>query len=493
MKDDVKEHFSWEDDSEENKGVDKGVEKWPKDGEKKEVNEKRKIKKKIRRKKKSNIRKYMWAAALLIIAVSLLAVYKDKIFPEENANAAAIVNGQAITYEQLDSYYRLFVPEQMKLIMTKDIFLENSLISEELLMQEAEKEGISADDREVEFYINNLIASIGITENEFILDLESQGLSLEDIKEAYMRKITIAKLLEDKISSNIIITDKEIREYYENNKEYYSAKQGQIRVSHILVKTEDEAKAALKKINEGTSFGEIAKEMSICPSSEKEGDLGFFGKGAMVPEFEEAAFAMNAGEISDIVKTQFGYHIIKRYQDVLSFEEAKESINSSLFAAKQQSVVETYIAQLKSKAEIALYPEESTLGAVVEEKEMTFKMNDDEICRENEKPVIRMFSAEIDSHSKWINEAFDSVVKEYEGRIIAHNWQIDTGDDLLTIDIEKNIPKEEIDVYKKYNKEGSDPTFVFGCRYARIGNGYEEEDNLFKEEAEFRDVIDKLV
>ena len=104
-----------------------------------------------------------------------------------------------------------------------------------------------------------------------------------------------------------------------------------------------------------------------------------------------------------------------------------------------------------------------------------------------------MFSAEIDSHSKWINEAFDSVVKEYEGRIIAHNWQIDTGDDLLTIDIEKNIPKEEIDVYKKYNKEGSVPTFVFGCRYARIGNGYEEEDNLFKEKAEFRDVIDKLV
>ncbi len=80
---------------------------------------------------------------------------------------------------------------------------------------------------------------------------------------------------------------------------------------HILVKTEQEAFGALYDINHGKDFGEVAKEKSMCPSAKHGGDLGWFGKGMMVKEFETAAFALKPGELSKPVKTQFGWHVIK--------------------------------------------------------------------------------------------------------------------------------------------------------------------------------------
>ena len=87
-----------------------------------------------------------------------------------------------------------------------------------------------------------------------------------------------------------------------------------VHCAHILVKTETEAKNILERLNKGEKFASIAKQVSLCPSAKKGGDLGSFGRGMMVKEFETAAFAMNKGQISQPVKTKFGYHIIKRLE-----------------------------------------------------------------------------------------------------------------------------------------------------------------------------------
>jgi len=85
-----------------------------------------------------------------------------------------------------------------------------------------------------------------------------------------------------------------------------------VQCAHILVKTEQEARSVLERLDKGEKFANMAKEVSLCPSAKRGGDLGTFGRGKMVKEFENAAFALKKGEISPVVKTKFGYHIIKR-------------------------------------------------------------------------------------------------------------------------------------------------------------------------------------
>jgi peptidyl-prolyl cis-trans isomerase C len=87
-----------------------------------------------------------------------------------------------------------------------------------------------------------------------------------------------------------------------------------VHCAHILVKTEQEAKALLERLNKGEKFANIAQEVSLCPSKKRGGDLGTFGRGKMVKEFETASFALQKGQISGIVKTKYGYHIIKRLE-----------------------------------------------------------------------------------------------------------------------------------------------------------------------------------
>ncbi|MEE9594698.1 MAG: peptidylprolyl isomerase [Candidatus Hydrothermarchaeales archaeon] len=87
-----------------------------------------------------------------------------------------------------------------------------------------------------------------------------------------------------------------------------------VHCAHVLVKTEDEAKKVLDELNNGKSFSKVAKECSLCPSKKRGGDLGTFGRGKMVKEFEKTAFSLSKGQVSEPVKTQFGWHVIKRLE-----------------------------------------------------------------------------------------------------------------------------------------------------------------------------------
>ena len=125
----------------------------------------------------------------------------------------------------------------------------------------------------------------------------------------------------------------------------------------------------------------------------------------------------------------------------------------------------------------------------------TFSCKNENICMEDGKPVIRMFSTTWCPHCLWIGDTFDSVVKTYvdRGLIVAHHWELDTGDDTLTSEVEDNVPDSELAIYDTFNPNNSIPTFVFGCRYYRIGNGHEVENDLDAEAAEFEAVIEELL
>lgn len=121
------------------------------------------------------------------------------------------------------------------------------------------------------------------------------------------------------------------------------------------------------------------------------------------------------------------------------------------------------------------------------------------ICKKDGKPIIRLFTTSWCPHCNWIKETFDKVVKEYinKKKIVAYHWVLDQGneDDTLTPKKEGSVPSSEMEIFQEFNPYGSIPTFVFGCRYYRIGNAYEREgeSGLLKEEKEFKEIIEKLL
>jgi len=169
---------------------------------------------------------------------------------------------------------------------------------------------------------------------------------LAAVKDELLTKYAISKTVE-----SIKVTDEEAKTYYEENRERF--RQGEtVRASHILVDTEEKALAIKAEIASGAlTFEEAAKQNSSCPSKDKGGDLGAFGHGQMVPEFDEAAFALEIGVVSEPVKTQFGYHLIlvteKNEDSEYAFADIKDQLKEQLLAEKQQKAYVSKINQLK--------------------------------------------------------------------------------------------------------------------------------------------------
>ncbi|WP_027633484.1 peptidylprolyl isomerase [Clostridium hydrogeniformans] len=185
-----------------------------------------------------------------------------------------------------------------------------------------------------------------------------------DSSEEYLNQVEKAKkdLLTQIVIGNelskVEISDDEAEKYYNDNKENFKEME-QVQAKHILVETEEEANEVAKKIAEGLSFEEAAQSHSSCPSSQNGGDLGFFTRGRMVPEFEEAAFKLNLGEVSAPVQTQFGFHLIKvedkKEERVKPLEEVKEVIKQNLLQEKQNQRYFDLTEELKSKYRVEVY------------------------------------------------------------------------------------------------------------------------------------------
>lgn len=171
----------------------------------------------------------------------------------------------------------------------------------------------------------------------------------------------------------------------------------------------------------------------------------------------------------------------------LDSSEIKQVIKAQLMVRKQNEALKDYLEQLMDNADIELFIDNKSITSFSETK--------DEICREGGRPIIRLYTTSSCEPCRWISSRFDNVISEYvdDDKIAAYHWDIDTGDNTLTKEIEKGVPRQEIEIFKKYNRGATVPTYVFGCRYVRIGNFYEQNNDLDSEEKEFKAVIEKLL
>ncbi|TCT16237.1 peptidyl-prolyl cis-trans isomerase C [Natranaerovirga pectinivora] len=172
-----------------------------------------------------------------------------------------------------------------------------------------------------------------------------------------MKKSLLIQYAANKLMTSVSVNEKEVKAYYDANQAMF-AQPKKIAASHILVDSEEEANEILEEINNGLDFAEAASKYSNCPSNESGGSLGEFGQGQMVPEFENAAFSMSAGEISKPVKTQFGYHLIKvdsvNEPQVSSFEQVKAQVEKQCLSEKQREVYSTKQEALKGKYPVSI-------------------------------------------------------------------------------------------------------------------------------------------
>jgi len=184
-----------------------------------------------------------------------------------------------------------------------------------------------------------------------------KGPEIEEKLQDLRKRLVVEAYLKKKVETESNVSDEDLKKFYEQNKDKFKTGE-QIKASHILVKTEQEAKSILDQIKAGGSFEELAKKNSVDSSAAKGGDLGWFGKGSMVPVFEKAALALKEGQVSDVVKSDFGYHIIKltgkRPAGIRPLEEVKEQIKGAIMPGKQQEVFQKIKEELKKTAKITI-------------------------------------------------------------------------------------------------------------------------------------------
>lgn len=314
---------------------------------------------------------------------------------QQIGNMIAEVNGLGISYQQWQNAFMNFISryDQQTLSKISDevlASLKNSiteqLINSTLLYQYAEQQKIKIPADEVNKEIEQIKSSFN-SEQDFNNALRRNNLTLNQLKDSLNRQLMIEKVIQNEYDQ-IDVSEEEISQYYEENKNYFFQPEKR-KISHILLEDREQAEILLNQLADGIiDFEKTAKDKSICPSAEQGGDLGYIVRGQMVPAFEEAAFSLGIGELSDIVETEYGFHIIKcndiQEEKQLTLEEAQENIKNILTNQKQNEAINTLITQLRKDATIKIHYD---FTSELTEKEES-QLNDTKVAESEENKII---------------------------------------------------------------------------------------------------------
>lgn len=290
---------------------------------------------------------------------------------------AAKVNGVKLKSAILDTTVSNFIESQKmmgieikgedKEALRKRMLEE--LISAELLYQEGKKAGLGDLSKEVKEQFENVKKGFA-SEKEFKDILKERRVSEKELKEDIKKGVYIKSFLDKNIYSKIVVGEADKQKEYEDKEDKLAVPE-QVKASHILIrvasdaseKDKEDARAQIDQIRKrafsGEDFAELAKENSQDGSAPNGGDLGYFGRGAMVKPFEEAAFSLEIGRISEVVETQFGYHIIKvtdkQPAKTLSYKETESDIAMFLLNQRRMEALDNLVKELRDKAKIEIY------------------------------------------------------------------------------------------------------------------------------------------
>lgn len=292
--------------------------------------------------------------------------------PESLPEVVAKVNGKEIPKQDLLNRARM-IQARLQIPKAPADFYQRvleDLVGAELLYQASREQGLTPAEAEIDARIGALEARFS-SGADFEKQLTTQGLTRQTLRETLRQDIGIQKLIETQLEPDVTVTETQKKEFYQDNQEQMTQPE-RVKVSHILVGVEsnataeqkeqakEEAEALRTRLAAGEDFAALARESSDDPGSkERGGDLDWVARGATVPPFEEAAFSLEPGEISDVVETSFGYHILKvaerKPSGVAPYEEVEDRIEEFLTQEALQKRVQSEVETLKAKAEIEIY------------------------------------------------------------------------------------------------------------------------------------------
>lgn len=317
------------------------------------------------------------AICLIFLTVTVFISAAFAVAAQEKQPAsekAAVVNGTIISKDDYNRELKLYIDRigsrgrQISEAQIAKIKIEilDSLIDRELLFQESQKIGIKVDMQEISAEVD-VIRQRFATEEEFKTALTRMNLTEVALQLRIKQRLAIQKAIDVKIGNTIVIKDEESKKFYDTHPRYFKQPE-EVRARHILIKLAPEAdeaqkveaqkkiKAVQQKLRDGEDFAKVAKDFSEGPSSINGGELPAFKRGDMVKPFEDAAFALKSNEISDVVQTRFGYHIIKvvekKPERTIGYEEIKKQLTAYLKQQKINQEVSSYLNELRKTAKI---------------------------------------------------------------------------------------------------------------------------------------------
>lgn len=324
------------------------------------------------------------ATLSLLVALTGMAVGADKkeakpaketVVATNPDAVVAKVNGIAITQAEVDRAVKILLAQSKmqqplpgEIMKKAEAAAVNQLIASELLYQAGVKMADKDLDKQVETQIAQRKAQFP-SAAEYEKALKENNLTEKDLTVLMRKDIVINNLLQKEVASKITVSEADAKKFYDDNKDKFKTEES-IKASHILIgvdakataddkkKAKEKAEAIRKRLLAGEDFAAVAKKESTCPSASQGGDLGSFTKGQMVPEFEKTAFALKPGEISDVVETKFGYHIIKVQEKkpagTVSFDETKKNIEGYLKSQKIQKGINEYLEKLRKENKVEI-------------------------------------------------------------------------------------------------------------------------------------------
>jgi len=309
--------------------------------------------------------------------ISLALLFAAYAAPAQMHYFAATVNDTGITRSMVQAqvdelinkrgynYGGITHPGEFKRMQREVV---EQLITQELLWQEAQRREFVADDNIVEQQLGQIKSSFD-SPQAFLFKIQEGGFTETSYREDVKQQLSVQRMVSQGIASGISISDEEVENFYSANIDQMQ-QPVEVHARHILIEAEsaeteaqkaakDEIEEILAEISAGADFAKLATERSQGPSATQGGDLGFFGPGQMVPPFEKVAFALKPGEVSDVVQTQFGYHIIRledrRGGETALLEEATGSIRAYLTQQRLQTEVETLVATLRDEGDVEIF------------------------------------------------------------------------------------------------------------------------------------------